>query len=49
MNQDEKLVKNEFEKEKVVQQEKANIRKLSVVEKFKQKFTEIFEVNDSEM
>ncbi|HOP03559.1 MAG TPA: cell division protein FtsA [Tenuifilaceae bacterium] len=49
MNQDEELVQNEFEEEKVVQQEKTNIRKLSVVEKFKQKFTEIFEVNDSEM
>jgi len=29
--------------------EKSSIRKISMVDKFKQKFTEIFEVNDSEM
>ena len=45
----EDTIDNEVEEQEVTQQEKTNIRKLNVIEKFKQKFTEIFEVNDSEM
>lgn len=39
----------EIQNQVITPQEKTNLRKISMVEKFKQKFSEIFEVNDSEM